>query len=352
MFGEGLGWGYLKAMPFHLYLLRRILLVIPIILGITLMAFIVANTIPADPVTANLPQNALNNEEMVRAFEQKWGLDKPLPEQYLTYLQNLLRGDLGTSIKTRKPILEDVKAFLPATIELATLAVIVAVVLGISSGVISSVWRNSVLDYATRTVSLLGVSFPVYILALILLRVFHGELGWAAGPGRLDFLVDPPPEVTGLYLIDSLLAGQWSTFRNALSHLVLPAIALASFTTGIISRVTRTAMLKVLDEDYVRTARAKGLRAFIVVIRHALPNALIPVVTVIGLSYANLLAGTILIESIFAYPGIGRYMFRASTSQDFPAIMSVSLIFALIYIGVNFIVDILYYFIDPRIRQN
>lgn len=338
-------------MSLHIYLIRRVLFALPLLLGITLVAFLIANAIPADPINANLPQNALNDEELIQAFREKWGLDQPPHIQYLTYLGNLVQGDLGTSIKTRNPIVEDIQQFLPATIELATYAIILGLLMGISFGVVSAVWRNSILDYFVRIFALIGVSFPVFLLALIALTVFYAELGWTAGPGRLSFLVDDPPTVTGWFTIDALLAGQWETFLDALSHLVLPAFVLASYVSGIIARITRSSLLEELNADYIRTARSKGLRQRVVILRHALSNALIPVVTLIGLLYGNLMAGAVLIESIFAWPGIGRYAFRASTSQDFPAIMGISMLIALIYIVVNFAVDILYFFIDPRIRM-
>ena len=337
-------------MSLQTYILRRILFAIPLILGITVVAFLIANAIPADPINANLPQNALNDPELVQAFRERWGLDKSPLEQYLTYLGNLLRGDLGVSIKTKNPILEDIQQFLPATMELATYSIVVGLAMGIGFGAISAIWRDTILDYIVRIFALIGVSFPVFLLALIALTVFHAELGWTAGPGRLGFLVKDPPTITGWFTIDSLLAGQWETFLDALSHLVLPSIVLGSYVSGIIARITRSSLLEVLGTDYIRTARAKGLSERVVIMRHGLSNALIPVVTIIGLLYGNLLAGAVLTESIFAWPGLGRYAFRASTSQDFPAIMGVSMLIALIYIAVNFVVDILYYFLDPRIR--
>ena len=339
-------------MTLQVYFIRRLLFAIPLILGITVVSFLIANAVPADPINANLPQNALNNPELVAAFRQRWGLDKSPVEQYFIYLGNLLQGDLGVSIKTKNPIADDIKQFLPATMELATFSIVVGLIMGISFGVISAVWRNSLLDYAVRAFALIGVSFPVFLLALIALTVFHAQLGWTAGPGRLGFLVTDPPLITGWLTMDSLLARQWDTFVDAVSHLVLPSIVLGSFIAGIIARITRSSLLEQLGADYVRTARAKGLHERVVIRRHALRNALIPVVTILGLLYGNLLAGAVLTESIFAWPGLGRYVFRASTSQDFPAIMGVSMLIALIYVVVNLVVDILYYFLDPRIRLN
>ncbi len=337
-------------MPLYRYLVRRILFAIPTVLGISVMVFIVANAIPADPITANLPANALNNEEMITAFRAKWGLDKPLIDQYFAYVGNLLQGNMGVSIKTRNPVIEDIRQFLPATIELSSIAIVLGITLGISTGVISAVWKNSFIDYIVRTISLVGVSFPIFLLALLGLTVFHAQLGWVAGPGRLDFIMRDPPAVTGFFTIDAALSGQWDVFRSAVSHLILPSFILGIYVAGIIARITRSSLLEVLGMDFMRTARAKGIHEARVILRHGLSNALIPVVTIIGLSYSSLLVGAVLTESIFAWPGIGRYMFRAATSQDFPAIMGVSMLFALVYVGVNFIVDILYYFIDPRIR--
>jgi peptide/nickel transport system permease protein len=337
-------------MPLYQYLLRRILFAIPLVLGITVVAFLIANAIPADPINANLPQSALNNERLVAAFREKWGLDQPLHVQYLAYLGNLLRGDMGVSIRTNQPVLDDIRQFLPATVELATTSILVGLLIGVTFGAVSAVWRNSPLDYLVRVVALVGVSFPVFLLALIGLTVLHAQLGWTAGPGRLGFLMSRPPHVTGLFTVDALLAGQWATLRDAAWHLVLPSLVLGLYVSGIIARITRSSLLEVLGTDYVRTARAKGQRELLVVMRHGLSNALIPVVTLLGVLYGNLLAGAVLTEAIFAWPGIGRYAYRASTSQDFPAIMGVSMLIALIYVVTNFVVDLLYFFIDPRIR--
>ncbi len=339
-------------MPFYRYLLRRILFAIPMLLGITVVAFLIAHAVPADPINANLPQNALSNERLVTAFRERWGLDKPPAIQYLTYLRNLLQGDMGVSIKTKNPVLDDIRQFLPATVELATFSIVVGLAMGIGFGVISAVWRNTLLDYLVRSFALIGVSFPIFLLALVALAVFHAQLGWAVGPGRLGFLVRDPPNVTGLFTIDSLLAGQWETFRDAVAHLILPSLVLGSYVSGIIARITRASLLEVLGSDFIRTARAKGQFERIVVLGHGLSNALIPVVTMLGVLYGNLLAGAVLTESIFAWPGIGRYAFRASTSQDFPAIMGVSMLIALIYVLANFLVDMLYFALDPRIRYS
>jgi peptide/nickel transport system permease protein len=337
-------------MPLHLFILRRVLFVIPLLLGITVVSFLIANAIPADPINANLPSNQLNNPELVAAFRAEWGLDKPPVEQYFTYLGNLLQGNLGRSIKSRQPIAEDIAHYLPATIELATTGTVFGVTLGIVLGLVSAVWYNRPIDFVARTFSLIGVSVPVFVLALVGLTVFHAQLGWVAGPGRIGPRLTAPETITGFYTVDALLRGNWAVFQDVVSRLILPSGVLGLYMAGLISRVTRSAMLEVLSQDYLRTARAKGVREWSVIVKHGLSNAMVPIVTVIGLSYGNLLAGAVLTETIFAWPGIGRYMFRASTSQDFPAIMGVSLLIAFIYVMVNLIVDILYYFLDPRLR--
>ncbi len=339
-------------MPIYLYIARRLVLTIPLLVGITLMAFLISHAVPADPVTANLGQKAMSDPEIVAAFRAEWGLDQPTYRQYLTYVTNLVQGDMGMSIKTRRPVIEDLRQRLPATIELATAAILVGVSFGLVFGLLSALRRNHFLDHIVRVVSLLGVSVPVFWLALLALQIFYASLGWAAGPGRLDVGIEPPPHITGLYTFDAMVAGQWSTMFNAMAHLALPALVLGSYTMGVITRVTRSAMLDVLSQEYMRTAHAKGLAPRVVVVRHALRNALIPIVTVIGFSYGNLLAGTVLTESIFAWPGIGQYAYRASSSLDFQAIMGVSMLIAVIFIIVNLIADVLYFVLDPRLRAH
>jgi peptide/nickel transport system permease protein len=332
------------------YILRRVILAIPLLIGITLIAFAISQFVPSDPVVANLGQSAMSDPTIVAAFRKEWGLDRPLHEQYLTYLGNLLQGDMGRSIKSRRPVIEDLRAYLPATIELATMATLIGTTLGVLFGVVSAVRRNAGIDFVVRTISLIGVSLPVFWLALVALQVFYARLGWFPGPGRLPVGAEPPPQLTGMVTVDALLAGDWPTLWSGLRHLMLPALVLSTFTVGLVTRVTRSSMLEVLGAEYIRTAYAKGLRERLVVVRHALRNALIPVITVVGLSYGNLLAGTVLTETIFAWPGIGWYAYRASTSLDFPAIMGVSMVIALIFVIVNLVVDVLYFVLDPRLR--
>lgn len=333
------------------FIIRRLVLLIPLLIGVTLVAFIIARAVPSDPVNAALGQNAVADEELVAAFRARWGLDKPPYIQYLTYLKNLVLGDLGQSISTHRPVRADLARYLPATIELATTSIILAILVGVPFGIISAIRRNTWLDQVSRVISLIGVSAPVFWLALLGLFIFYSRLRWLPGPGRLDIGLDPPMPVTGLYTIDALLMGDFSLWLNALSHLVLPSLVLASFSMGLITRITRSAMLDVLDQDYIRTARSKGLGEARITLRHSVPNALILTVTVLGLSYGNLLTGAVLTETIFSWPGIGQYAFQASVSLDFPAIMGVTMLIALVFILVNLVVDVTYIFLDPRLRE-
>jgi peptide/nickel transport system permease protein len=320
------------------------------LLGITLLSFVLSQAIPADPVTANLGEQAAADPQIVAAFRHEWGLDRPLPAQYGIYLWNLLQGNLGVSISTRQPVLRDLQQRFPATIELAVVAMALSVLVGIPLGILSAVRRDSLLDQLTRVVSLVGVSVPVFWLGLVALLVFYARLGWAPAPGRLSATMSPPPLVTGFLLLDAALAGRLDAALDSLHHLVLPAVVLSTYNLGVLARLTRGSTLDVLGEDYVRTARAKGLDERAVTLRHAARNALVPIVTVIGLSFGRLLSGAVIIESVFAWPGLGLYAFRSATSLDFPAIMGVGMVVATVYVLANLLVDVAYAFIDPRIQ--
>jgi peptide/nickel transport system permease protein len=337
-------------MSIGMFILRRLLLTIPLLIGVTLISFMLAHVVPADPITANLGQRAISDPTIVAAFRAQWGLDQPLPTQYVVYLRNLVAGNLGTSIHSHRPVLDDLRQYMPATIELATTATIFGVSLGLIFGILAAVWRGTIIDSAARFISLIGISAPVFWLALISLALFYVRLRWVPGPGRLDATIPAPPIITGSLILDSIFAGRWDALRNAAGHLILPSLVLGSYSLGTITRITRGAMIEALAQDYIRTARAKGLRERTVWVRHAFRNALIPVVTVIGLSYGILLSGAVLTETIFAWPGLGRYAYLASSTLDFPAIMGVSLLLSFIFIVINLIVDVLYYFIDPRLR--
>lgn len=334
------------------YVVRRLVFIFFLMIGISLVVFLLSNAVPSDPVVANLSQRNLANEEMVQAFKEKWGLDQPLYKQYFTYLGNLLQGDMGTSIRTQRPVLEDLKQYYPATIELAVFGIVFAVIFGMLFGILSAIKRNTAVDQALRGVSVFGVSVPSFWLALVLLFIFYLGFGVAPGPGRISPYAAAPVHVTGLFTIDALLMGDFALFRDAFSHLVLPGICLGMFTMGLITRTTRSSLLEVLSQDYIRTARAKGLRENAVILKHALGNALIPVITVIGVGFGNLLGGMVLVETVFAWPGIGQYAFQSAQNLDFPSIVGVALLIALNYVVINLVIDILYGVLDPRVRYS
>ena len=321
-------------------------------LGVTLISFIVAHSVPTDPIVSNLGQIASQRPEIVKAFREKWGLDRPLHEQYFTFVRNLARGEFGTSINTRRAITKDLALFLPATVELATAAVVFALLLGLPLGIFAAVRRDGPIDHLARMVSLIGVSIPIFWLATVSLVLFYATLHWTVGPGRLGPQLERPEYVTGLFTVDSLLDGDFEAFQDAVSHLILPGLVLASSIMGLITRITRSSMLEVLSQDYTRTARAKGLRESVVVARHALRNALIPTVTVLGLAYGGLLSGAVMTETIFAWPGLGRYAFQSVRTNDFPAIMGVTFVIGIVYVVVNLFVDLLYGWLDPRIHYS
>jgi peptide/nickel transport system permease protein len=321
-------------------------------LGVTLISFIVAHSVPTDPIVSNLGQIASQRPEIVKAFREKWGLDRPLHKQYFTFVRNLARGEFGTSINTRRAITKDLALFLPATAELATAAVVFALLLGLPLGIFAAVRRDGPIDHLARMVSLIGVSIPIFWLATVSLVLFYATLHWTVGPGRLGPQIERPDYVTGLFTVDSLLEGDFETFKDAVSHLILPGLVLASSIMGLITRITRSSMLEVLSQDYTRTARAKGLRETVVVGRHALRNALIPTITVLGLAYGGLLSGAVMTETIFAWPGLGRYAFQSVRTNDFPAIMGVTFVIGIVYVVVNMLVDLLYGWLDPRIHYS
>ncbi len=315
----------------------------------TLIIFLIANTVPGDPVRAQLGDMAASNPEFLAAWRAKWGLDLPLWERYLLFLKGLVHGDLGISISSQRPVLDDIVNYAPATIELATAGFLLSILIGVPLGIIAAVRRDTWIDHVARLVSLIGVSSPTFWLAFIVLAVFYGELQIAPGPGRLDAIAFPPTRVTGLLLIDSIMAGDWDIFRDAVAHLILPSTVLAASTLGLITRTTRASMLESLQQDYVRVARAKGLKERRIVVGHVLPNALIPVVTLGGLAYANLLTGAVMTETIFSWPGLGRYTFRSAAALDFPAIMGITLVVAITYLIINLLIDISYALLDPRV---
>jgi peptide/nickel transport system permease protein len=337
-------------MTLYRYIARRVLLLFPMLVGITLLSFLLSHAVPADPVAANLGDQAAADPTIVAAFRHHWGLDQPLYRQYLIYLWNLVHGNMGISISTRQPVLLDLRQHLPATIEIAVAAMLLSLVTGIPLGMLAAVNRERPIDQAARVTSLVGVSTPVFWLGLVAIVVFYAHLGWAPAPGRLSPTITPPPFVTGFVLVDAILSRRWDAAADWLGHLVLPAVVLSSYSLGIITRMMRGSMLEVLGEDYVRTARAKGVTRWAVVVRHAARNALIPIITIVGLSFGGLLSGAVVTETVFSWPGLGLYAFSSATSLDFPAIMGSGIIVAGVYVLVNLVVDVAYAFFDPRIR--
>ena len=331
---------------------KRLIYLVVMLFGVATLVFILTKMIPGDPTVANLSQRALNDPEVVAAYRAKYGLDQPVFVQYILYIKNLLHLDLGTSIRTNKPVLDELARCYPATIELALFAIILAAVLGILFGVISAMKRNSILDQAVRALSVTGVSIPSFWFALLVLYFFYYKLHIFPGPGRLSNSFSAPATVTGMYVIDSLIEGNPAKALDALQHLILPGLVLAAFTMGLITRTTRSNLLDVMSTDYIRTARAKGLSRVGLIVRHALGNALIPVLTVIGLGLGNLLGGMVLVETIFNWPGVGQFAYESVLSVDYPSIIGVALLIALNYMVINTVVDIIYGVIDPRVRCN
>src|SRR6266566_4781241 len=335
---------------FGRFVLRRLVALVLLSLGITFVAFVLTELVPSNAVATNLGEQAAGDPVAVAAFKHHYGLDRPFPVRYAIYLDHLVHGDLGQSSLTHGPVTHDLAQFIPATGELALYSILFAAVVGIGFGVIAALRRNRPADHALRVASLAGISMPTFWIALVALYVGFFRLGWFPGAERLDPGVSPPPSVTGLYTIDALLAGNWGLFVQALHHLVLPALVLAAFNVSLLTRFTRSAVLEVIGNDYVRAARAKGLPERIVVTRYIVRGALPSVVTVLGLVFANVHTGAVLVEKIFSWPGIGQYAFQAAVNVDVPAIAGVSLFVAVVYITVNFVVDVIFGLIDPRIR--
>lgn len=330
------------------YIVRRILLSCLAIFGVLIITFVLSHVIPGDPVAAILGPQA--RQDAIDRERHRLGFDRPIYEQFAIYLQRLARGDLGTSLATHRPVLVDLREFLPATIELATVSIVIGVATGLAVGILSAVARGSILDHVTRFLSLIGLSMPAFWQGLIMLLVFYFWLGVVPGPGQLDIYLTRPPRVTGLLMVDALLARDFAVLANLLWHLVLPALVLGSKSLAGIARITRASMLEVLGQDYVKVARAKGLRERTVILRHALKNALLPIVTVIGIYYGGLLEGSVLTETVFAWPGLGRYATSAILSQDFAAVMGATLVIGLVFSVANLIVDLAYGLLNPRIR--
>lgn len=322
-------------------------------LGLLLVTFVIGRVIPIDPVLAIVGERA-STAQYERAREAL-GLNEPLLTQFAIYVRDVLSGDFGTSILTAQPVLQDIGRVFPATLELATLATLLGVLFGVPMGVLAAVRQGRLADQAVRLIGLFGYSMPVFWLGLMGLLLFYGELGWVGGPGRLgtsyQFIFElDVPRVTGAILIDTALAGAWDVFRNALTHIVLPAGVLGYYSLAYISRMTRSFMLEQLRQEYVVTARVKGMPEWRVVWVHALGNVLVPLITVIALSYAQLLEGSVLTETVFAWPGLGLYITQALFSGDLAAVMGGTIVVGAVFILLNLLSDLLYRLVDPRAR--
>jgi peptide/nickel transport system permease protein len=329
--------------------LRRLIIVIPVLIGVTMITFAITHSVPGDPARAIAGPYA--DDTTVANVRAEWKLDDPLATQYLSYVGRLVQGDLGTSIQSRAPVLDELTTRFPATLELACAALVLMVVLGVGLGVIAAAWRNRAPDHAARFVVVLGAALPTFWLALVLQLLFFKELGWLPATGRLGEGVAPPTDITGFYTIDSILSGDPSTFWDAFVHLVMPASTLALLGIAGVCRITRASMLEVLDKDYIRAARARGIPWRTVLVRHALRNALMPTVTVIGLLLGSMIGGALVVEWVFGWPGLGTYAANSITNLDYTAIMGVTLVFALVYVIANLVVDVLYLFLNPVLRE-
>ena len=318
-------------------------------LGLLLVTFLIGRVVPIDPVLAAVGDRA--PAAVYERVKQELGLDLPLWQQFWIYLKKVLAADFGRSVLTSNPVLEDIRRFFPATLELATVATIIGVVLGIPMGVVAAVARGRLADLVVRVVSLLGYSVPVFWLGLMGLLLFYGKLGWVAGPGRIDVAFeDIVTPITGVIMVDSALAGEWEVFWNAFSHVILPASILGYLSLAYLARMTRSFMLAELGQEYVTTARIKGLAERRVVWRHALGNVMVPLITVVALAYANLLEGSVLTETVFAWPGLGQYITSSLLSADMNAVLGGTIVVGTIFIGLNLLSDLLYRLVDPRAR--
>jgi ABC-type dipeptide/oligopeptide/nickel transport systems, permease components len=342
--------GRRRPHPLARYIALRLGISLLLVVGVTIVTFVLTNLVPADPVQAALGERASADPQVVAAFRKAQGLDQPVVAQYFIYLGHLLQGNLGVSTQTHNPVTQDLAVAFPATAELAIFVIALSIVIGLGLGLVAALRHNRFSDQLIRVFSLVGISIPTFWLALALFFVFFYLLHWAPGTGRLDPAAIAPPTVTGMYTVDSLLAGQWDTFFDALGHLVLPGTVLTLYTVGLLVRFSRSAVLDVLGQDYVKAAKAKGLSAGAVVFRYTFRGSLLPILTIVGLAFGSLLSGTVLTEQVFNWGGLGQYAYKAATTLDLPAVMGVGLVVGLVYIATNFVIDVAYGLIDPRVR--
>lgn len=331
------------------YILKRLLLLIPVLVGVSLMVFIVMHVFSKDPTSIILGQHATS--EQIEKLRQELGLNNPLYIQYLDFFKGILQGNLGNSLITKTSVTQELLSRFPATIELAIAAIIIASVVGIAIGVISAVKQNSIIDYITMVFALIGVSMPIFWLGLVLIVIFAVQTHLLPVAGRIQIGLEPA-HVTGFYILDSIITGNTEALKSSIEHLILPAIALGSYSMAIIARMTRSTMLEIIRQDYVRTARAKGLFEKVIILRHALRNALVPIITVIGLQLGSLLGGAVLTETVFSWPGIGSYTIDAILKSDYNVVQGSVMLLAVIFVLVNLVVDLLYGLLDPRIKYS
>jgi dipeptide transport system permease protein len=330
-------------------ILKRLLMAVPSLIGVVIVTFLLTRALPGDPAAYFAGPAA--TKEAVEEVRVKLGLDKSLPEQFVRYLGDLSRGDLGNSLTTGQPVVSEIRTRLPASAELTLLGLIVSMAIAVPLGILAATRPGSLIDHACRVVATAGVSLPVFFTGLILVYVFYYLLGWAPAPlGRLDIFFSAPPQVTGFYLIDSLIAGEGETFRASLSQLTLPALTLGIFSLAPIARMTRASMLAVLSSDFVRTARASGLSPLTITVTYAFRNAMLPVVTTLGMVFSFLLGANVLVEKVFAWPGIGSFAVEALIASDFAPVQGFVLTMAVMYVALNLMIDVLYGLIDPRVR--
>ncbi len=329
------------------YIIQRLLMLIPVLIGISIITFVMVRLIPGDPARVMAGERA--TDAQVQRVREMWGLDKPIHEQYLIYLNNLLHGNMGRSLKRNEAVTEELRWALPTTIELSFTAMFFAILIGIPAGIVAAYKQNSWWDLSVMMASMVGISMPVFWLGLLLIYVFALKLGWMPPSGRLSVGVKIT-RITGMYTVDALLTGNWRGFLDAVHHLIMPALAVGTIPMAIIARMTRSSLLEVLRQDYIRTARSKGLGEARVIFQHALKNAFLPVVTIIGLQLGTLLVGAILTESIFALPGMGRLIVDRILSRDYPVVQGAVLVFAATFVLINLLVDLSYAYLDPRIR--
>jgi len=330
-------------------ILKRLMMAVPSLIGVVIVTFLLTRALPGDPAAYFAGPAATT--EAIQQIRVKLGLDKPLYIQFVRYVEDLAHGDLGNSLTTGQPVGQEIKTRLPASAELTLLGLIASMLIAVPMGILAATRPNSLIDHACRVIATAGVSLPVFFTGLILIYVFYYHLGWAPPPlGRLDIFYSPPPHVTGFYLIDSLIAGDGEVFVAALKQLILPALTLAIFSLAPIARMTRASMLSVLSSDFVRTARASGLAPFTVVITYAFRNAMLPVITTLGMVFSFLLGANVLVEKVFAWPGIGSFAVEALIASDFAPLQGFVLTMAVMYVALNLLIDILYGIIDPRMR--